>query len=149
MPDRARPDRRAATVVLAPLTALVLLGVLTGWLGAAVHLARVPVLGVLVPHGVLLALALVLACDVAVAAAGLRRRPGPGRALLAVAAGRGLAVGVLLLPRPEGDLVLTGLPASTAWILVSVLLPAFAAPMATALALPRRPRSAPVVAAAR
>lgn len=118
------------------LVALVLLGVLTGLLGSAVHLARAPVGEVLVPHGLLLALALVVACDVAVGAASVRRRPGPGPALLAVAAGRGVLTGLLLLvPRPEGDLVLTGLLASTAWILLSVLVPAFAAPLATALGL--------------
>ena len=121
------------------MVALALLGVLTGLLGSVVHLARTDVLGVLVPHGVLLAVALVLATDVAVAAASLRRRPGPGAALLAVAAGRGAVLGLLLLPSAEGDLVLTGLPASTAWILVSVLLPAFAAPMTLALGAPRRP----------
>ena len=42
---------------------------------------------------------------------------------------------LLLLPRAEGDVVLTGLPGSTAWILLAVLLPAFAAPVATAWAL--------------
>jgi hypothetical protein len=144
---RARTARRAGTA--GALAALVLLGVLTGLLGSGVHLARASVLGVLVPHGVLLALALVVACDVAVGAAGAGRRPGPGRALLAVAAGRGLAVGVLLLPRPEGDVVLTGLPASTVWILASVLLPAFAAPMCTAVAVGSRSRAQPTVAAAR
>ena len=126
-------DRRARAV--GSLVALVLLGVLTGVLGSAVHLARETVLGVLVPHGVLLALSLVVACDVAVAAASLARRPGPGRALLAVAAGRGAVLALLLLPRAEGDVVLTGLPESTAWILLAVLLPAFAAPVATALGL--------------
>lgn len=125
---------------MASLAALVLLGVLTGLLGSGVHLARVSVLGLLLPHGVLLAVALVLATDVAVAAGALGRRPGPGWSLLAVAAGRGAVLGVLLLlPTPEGDLVLTGLPASTAWILLSVLLPAFAAPMAVAVAASRRP----------
>ena len=128
-----RPARAAALVALA------LLGALTALLGSAVHLARDTVLGVAVPHGVLLALALVVACDVAVAAASVPRRPGPGQALLAVAAGRGVVIGLLLLPRAEGDVVITGLPASTAWILLAVLLPAFAAPMATALGL----RSAP------
>ena len=135
-------DRRPS--VAAPLGALVLLGTLTGVLGSAVHLARVSVLGVLVPHGLVLSLALVVACDVAVATAsqggragrgqrgGRARRLGPGRALLAVAAGRGLVLALLLLPRAEGDVVLTGLPGSTAWILLAVLLPAFAAPLATA-----------------
>ena len=128
-------DRRPLAVgSLALLVLLVLLGVLTGVLGSAVHLAREPVLGVLVPYGVLLGIALVVACDVAVAAAS-RRRPGPGRALLAVAAGRGAVLALLLLPRAEGDVVLTGLPESTAWILLAVLLPAFAAPVATALGL--------------
>lgn len=122
--------------------ALLLLGVLTGLLGTAVHLAREDVLGVLVPYGVLLALGMVLACDVMVAAASLGRRPGPGHALLAVAAGRGVVLGLLLLPTAEGDLVLTGLPESTAWILLAVLLPAFAAPMATAVGLRARQRSA-------
>ena len=126
-------DRRALTV--GSLVALVLLGVLTGILGSAVHLARGTVLGVLLPHGVLLALALVVACDVAVAAASPGLRPGPGRALLAVAAGRGVVLALLLLPRAEGDVVLTGLPESTVWILLAVLLPAFAAPVATALGL--------------
>ena len=135
-------DRRPSAAAL--LVALVLLGVLTGVLGSAVHLARVSVLGVLVPHGLVLSLALVVACDVAVATAsrgmragpgqrgGRARRLGPGRALLAVAAGRGLVLALLLLPRAEGDVVLTGLPGSTAWILLAVLLPAFAAPLATA-----------------
>ena len=135
-------DRRPSVAAL--LVALVLLGVLTGVLGSAVHLARVSVLGVLVPHGLVLSLALVVACDVAVATAGQgmragrgqrggrARRLGPGRALLAVAAGRGLVLALLLLPRAEGDVVLTGLPGSTAWILLAVLLPAFAAPLATA-----------------
>jgi len=125
-------DRRPFVV---SLVALALLGVLTGILGSAVHLARQPVLGVLVPYGVLLALALVVACDVAVAAASPGRPPGPGPALLAVAAGRGAVLALLLLPRAEADVVLTGLPESTAWILLAVLLPAFAAPMATAIGL--------------
>lgn len=137
MPTGDRPARRVGS-----LAALVLLGVLTGLLGSAVHLASEGVLGVPVPYGVLLALALVVACDVAVAAASLGRRPGAGAALLAVAAGRGVVIGLLLLPRPEGDVVLTGLPESTAWILLAVLLPAFAAPMATALGLRSRPSPA-------
>jgi len=131
-------ERRVRTV--GALLAPALLGVLTGLLGTAVHLAREDLLGVLVPYGVLLALALVLACDVMVAAAGLGRRPGPGPCLLGVAAGRGAVIGLLLLPRAEGDVVLTGLPASTAWILLAVLLPAFAAPVATAAGLRARQR---------
>jgi hypothetical protein len=145
VPAGLRPPPRTGPLV-ARLLACGLVGVLTGLLGSAVHLAREPVLGVLVPYGLLLAVALVLATDVAVAAATVGgRRPGPGAALLAVAAGRGLVLGLLLLPRPEGDLVLTGLPASTAWILLSVLLPSFAAPMTVALGAraravpPRRP----------
>ncbi len=139
-PGTRRPGRTGSWATLVPpVAALVLLGVLTGLLGTAVHLARTSVLGLPVPWGVLLAVALVVACDVAVGAASTGRRPGAGAALLAVAAGRALAVGVLLLPRPEGDVVLTGLPASTAWILLGVLLPAFASPMATALGLARRP----------
>lgn len=118
----------------AELLACLLLGALTGLLGTGVHLARHDVLGVLLPWGVALALALVLATDLAVAAAARPgRRPGPAAVLLSVALGRGLVLGLLLLPTAEGDLVLTGLPESTAWILVSVLLPAFAAPMALAL----------------
>lgn len=146
MPARASPARRAGA--LAALVALALLGALTALLGSGIHLARASVLGTLVPYGVVLALALVVATDVAVGAASLRRRPGPGPALLAVAAGRGLTIGLLLLPRPEGDLVLTGLPASTAWILLCVVLPAFAAPMATALGVARRPRGVPVTSSA-
>lgn len=133
----ARPSSGRVGVVVT-LVALGLLGVLTGLLGSGIHLARVSVLGLLLPHGVLLAVALVVATDVAVATAVVGRRPGPGWALLAVAAGRGVVLGLLLLPTPAGDLVLTGLPASTAWILLSVLLPAFAAPMALAVAAPRR-----------
>jgi len=132
-------SRRAARTV-APLLALGLLGGLTGLLGSLAHLARTGVGGVLLPYGVVLALALVLATDVAVAAATTRsRRPGPARALLSVAAGRGLVLGLLLLPTAEGDLVLTGLPASTVWILVAVLLPAFTAPVAMAARVTRRP----------
>jgi len=135
-------DRRPLAV--GSLTALVLLGVLTGVLGSAVHLAREPVLGVLVPYGALLGIALVVACDVAVAAASPGRRLKLGQALLAVAAGRGAVLALLLLPRAEGDVVLTGLPESTAWILLAVLLPAFAAPVATSLGL--RAAARPVVA---
>ncbi len=143
MPAGPRPPSRTGPLV-ARLLACGAVGVLTGLLGSAVHLAREPVLGVLVPHGILLAVALVLATDVAVAAATVGRRgPGPGASLLAVAAGRGLVLGLLLLPRPEGDLVLTGLPASTAWILLSVLLPAFAAPMTVALGTRARTVPAP------
>ncbi|WP_380166097.1 hypothetical protein [Jannaschia sp. R86511] len=137
--SRSGPSSRVG--VLGPVLACGLLGVLTGLLGTAVHLARVPVAGVLVPYGVLLAVALVVCTDVAVAAAATaRRRPGPGVSLLAVAAGRGLVLGVLLLPSSEGDLVLTGLPASTAWILLAVVLPSFAAPMALALSARQRVR---------
>jgi hypothetical protein len=138
------------------LVAAGLLGVLTGLLGTSQHLARTDVLGVLVPYGLLLALALVVATDLAMALATTggpgeagRPRPlgtlgtlGPGRALLAVAAGRGLVLGLLLLPTAEGDVVLTGLPASSVWILVAVLLPAFTAPMATAVASASRTRRA-------
>ena len=81
MPTGQSPARTVGATV-----ALVLLGALTGLLGTAVHLAREDVLGVLLPYGVLLALAMVLACDITVAAASLGRRPGPGHALLAVAA---------------------------------------------------------------
>lgn len=127
------------------LVALGLLGVLTGFLGTGQHLARESVAGVLVPYGLLLALALVVVTDLAVALAttsrGRLRGPGPARGLLAVAVGRALSLGVLLLPTSEGDVVLTGLPASTVWILVAVLLPAFVAPMATAVEAARRTRA--------
>lgn len=139
MPAGPRSSSERAGLVVR-LLACGLIGVLTGLLGSGIHLARVPLLGVLVPHGVLLALALVVATDVAVAAGTVgRRRPGPGGSLLAVAAGRGLLIGVLLLGSTQGgDVVLTGLPASTAWILLSVLFPAFAAPMALAVTAGRR-----------
>ncbi|MGJ7442340.1 hypothetical protein [Aquipuribacter sp. MA13-6] len=146
MPAGLRPPPRRGPLV-ARLLALGLVGVLTGVLGSAVHLTREPVLGLLVPYGVVLAVALVLATDVAVAAATVgRHRPGPGASLLAVGLGRGLLLGLLLLPRPAGDLVLTGLPASTAWILLSVLVPSFAAPMTVALGT--RSRLAPARAGA-
>lgn len=148
VPARRR-DPAGVPRTVGSLLALGLLGVLTGLLGSGTHLARAGVLDVLVPYGVLLALALVVATDVAVAAATVTgRRPGPGPALLAVAAGRGAALAALLLPTSEGDVVLTGLPASTVWILMSVLLPAFAAPMTTALGAVRRSRPAGGLAAA-
>lgn len=140
--DRRPSPVGANALVAGRLVAVLLLGVLTGLLGTGVHLAREDVLGVLVPWGVLLALALVLACDLAVAAATPPgARPGPGGVLLAVALGRGLVIGLLLLPTAEGDVVLTGLPASTAWILFSVLFPAFAAPMALAFSARSRTRA--------
>ncbi|MFC5380684.1 hypothetical protein [Aquipuribacter nitratireducens] len=124
------------------LAAVGLLGVLTVWLGTAQHLARTEVLGVLVPTGLLLALALVVATDVAVAAAvPPRARPGPTAHLLALVAGRLAGLLVLLPPTPEGDLVLTGLPVTTVWLLVAVLLPAFAAPLLGAVEAARAARA--------
>lgn len=139
LPTGPRPDARARPGrVLAEALALAALGVLTALLGTSTHLARDAVGGVLLPWGVVLAVALVVATDLAVAAATLlRRRPRPGWDLLSVAAGRGAALGVLLLPSEEGDVVLTGLPASTAWILLALLVPAFLAPVVTALAVGR------------
>lgn len=131
------------------LAAALLLGALTALLGSVVHLARADVLGVLVPYGVLLAVALVVATDVAVASSTLRG--GAGRVLLGVGVGRAVLLGVLLIPRSGGDVALTGLPASTVWILLAVLLPAFAAPMVTALgnarAIAARSGSTPMKAA--
>jgi hypothetical protein len=126
----------------ARLLAVGLLGLLTAWLGTSQHLARHSVLGVLVPVGLLLAVALVVATDVAVAAA-VRpgARPGPTAHLLMVVVGRLVGILVLLLPTTEGDVVLTGLPATTVWLLVAVLLPAFAAPMVGAVHVARTARA--------
>lgn len=146
------PRRRGPTAgdlaSVAVLLALGLLGMVTGLLGSLIHLAHTDVAGLSVPHGLVLALGLVLGTDAAVAAASAAyRRPGAGRALLALAAGRGLLLGLLLLPRTDGDVVLTGLPASTVWILLAVLLPAFAAPLVTAVATTRARVTAPGPAA--
>lgn len=135
-PTGPRSASRGRATALGEALALAALGALTALLGTSTHLARDDVAGTLVPWGVVLAVALVVATDLAVAAATLlRRRPRPGWALLSVAAGRAVVLGGLLLPRDSGDVVLTGLPASTAWILLAMLLPAFLAPMATAVSV--------------
>ncbi|WP_336922977.1 hypothetical protein [Aquipuribacter sp. SD81] len=120
-------------LVVLRLLAVGLLGVLTAWLGTSQHLARADVLGVLVPVGLLLAVALVVCTDLAVAASvAPTRRPGVTSHLLMLVAGRAVALLVLVPVTAAGDLVLTGLPASTVWLLVAVLWPAFLAPVAVA-----------------
>lgn len=137
MPSSPSVLRRARVVVL-PVVALVALGAVTGLLGTSVHLARTVVLGVAWPTGLVLAVSFVVCVDLAAAAATSDSRRVPvGRALLAMAAGRGLGLLLVLFPTPEGDVVVTGAPASTVWILLAVLVPAFAAPLVSARAVVR------------
>lgn len=122
---RASPRSRASLTVLVPAFVA---GVVTAALGTGVHLWREPLLGVPLPMGVVLAVLLVLATDLTVALATRRAVP-----LLAVAAGRVLFLGLVLFPTGGGDVVITGGLASTAWVLLAVLLPSFLAPLVVAV----------------
>lgn len=121
-----------------------LLGALTAVLGTAVHLWWEPVLGLSLPLGLTTALALAVATDVAVAAWTAR-----AAALFAVAVGRAVVIGLVLFPTAEGDVVITGGPTSTTWVLLAVLLPSFSAPLLAAVTAVHAARAAQSDTAAR
>jgi len=123
----ARPAR-----LLGLLAIGVVVGAASGVLGTASHLwtdGRWP-------RGLGLAVALVIAVDMTLLAAA-------PRAVLALAdaAGRALVVAVALLRGHGGDVVLQGGWVSEVWILLAVLIPAFAGPPLATMSAVRRARS--------
>ncbi len=137
-----RPTRVAAPTlrVAGCIGVGLLVGFVSGVLGAAAHLWDATVGGQVLPLGLLLAIGLTCVVDATLLVA----LPSTTTAL-ADAAGRAVVVGVVLVRGPGGDVgVLGGLP-SEIWILLSVLLPAFIGPpLATVAAVRRARRAGPV-----